>query len=45
VHDDQHAIIEQAIAKAKKAGCGKSSVNENSNGNALAAICKAYANA
>ena len=45
VHDDQHAIIEQAIAKAKKAGYGESSVNENSNGNALAAICKAYANA
>lgn len=44
VHDDQHAIIEQAIAKAKKAGYGESSVNENSNGNALAAICKAYAN-
>jgi len=44
VHDEQHAIIEQAISKAKRAGHGKSSVNENSNGNALAEICKAYAN-
>lgn len=42
VHDDQHAVIEEAIAKAKKAGGGASEVNENSNGNALAFICKAY---
>lgn len=42
VHDDQHAVIEEAIAKAKKAGGDASEVNENSNGNALAFICKAY---
>lgn len=42
VHDDQHAVIEEAMAKAKKAGGDASEVNENSNGNALAFICKAY---
>ncbi len=42
VHDDQHAVIEEAIAKAKKAGGDASEVNENSNGNALAFICQAY---
>ena len=42
VHDEQHLVIEEALSRAKKAGHGKSSVNENSNGNALAEICKAY---
>ena len=42
VHDDQHAVIEEAMAKAKNAGGDASEVNENSNGNALAFICKAY---
>ena len=44
VHDEQHELIEEAIAKAKKSGGGDSSVNENSNGNAIAFICKAYIN-
>ena len=42
VHDEQHGVIEEAIAKAKKSGGDSSEVNENSNGNALAFICKAY---
>jgi hypothetical protein len=42
VHDEQHGVIEEAIAKAKKSGGESSEVNENSNGNALAFICKAY---
>lgn len=42
VHDEQHNVIEEAIAKAKKSGGESSEVNENSNGNALAFICQAY---
>jgi len=42
IHDTQHETIEEAIAKAKKDGGDASDVNENSNGNALAFICKAY---
>lgn len=42
VHDEQHGVIEEAIAKAKKSGGESSEVNENSNGNALAFICQAY---
>ncbi len=42
IHDTQHETIEAAIAKAKQAGGDSSDVNENSNGNALAFICKAY---
>lgn len=42
VHDEQHETIEAAIAKAKKDGGGTSEVNENTNGNALSFICKAY---
>lgn len=42
VHDDQHAMIEEAMTKAKQAGGDLSEVNENTNGNALAFICKAY---
>jgi len=34
--------VELAIAKAKQEGHGKSAVNENSNGNALAWIAEAY---
>lgn len=42
IHDTQHETIEEAISKAKKDGGDASDVNENSNGNALAFICKAY---
>lgn len=42
VHDEQHETIEAAMAKAKKDGGDTSEVNENTNGNALAFICKAY---
>jgi hypothetical protein len=42
IHDTQHETIEAAIAKAKQAGGDSSDVNENSNGNALAFICKSY---
>jgi ParB-like chromosome segregation protein Spo0J len=42
VHDEQHQAIEAAISKAKKDGGDASEVNENTNGNALAFICKAY---
>jgi ParB-like chromosome segregation protein Spo0J len=44
VHDEQHALVEQAMRKAKDDGGSDSSLNENSNGNALAHICKAYLN-
>jgi ParB-like chromosome segregation protein Spo0J len=43
VHDDQHEVIERALSRAKREGLGASDLNENSNGNALAAICSAYA--
>ena len=42
VHDSQFEAIEAALNKAKEAGGGKSDVNENSNGNALATICEAF---
>ena len=42
LHDEQVEEIKAAIAKAKSAGYDKSSVNENSNGNALAWICGAF---
>jgi hypothetical protein len=42
VHDSQHQLVESAIAKAKQGGGDSSDLNENSNGNALAFICKAY---
>jgi hypothetical protein len=42
IHDTQHETIEAAIAKAKQAGGDSSDVNENSNCNALAFICKAH---
>lgn len=44
VHDEQHAVIEEAMAKAKADGGDASEVNENSNGNALAFICEAFLN-
>lgn len=42
LHDTQYEAVEAAIKKAKGDGGGKSDVNENSNGNALAAICEAF---
>ena len=42
VHDTQFHAIEAAIKKAKAGGGGESSINENSNGNALAMICEAF---
>lgn len=42
VHDDQHGVIEAAIAKAKSAGGAVSDVNANSNGNALTFLCRVY---
>jgi hypothetical protein len=42
VHDSQYEIIDAALKRAKSIGCGESSVNENSNGNALFSICEAF---
>ena len=42
VHDSQHEMVEAAMSKAKESGGDKSTVNENTNGNALAFICKAF---
>lgn len=42
VHDSQHEMVEAAMSKAKELGGDKSTVNENTNGNALAFICKAF---
>jgi ParB family chromosome partitioning protein len=42
LHDEQWEEVESALAKAKKDGGGQSAVNENSNGNALAWICRAF---
>jgi hypothetical protein len=42
VHDEQHKTVEAAISKAKQDGGDSSEVNDNTNGNALAFICKAY---
>ena len=42
VHDSQYETIEAALTKSKGRGHGVSDCNENSNGNALAAICEAF---
>lgn len=42
LHDEQWEKVEAAITKAKAEGGGQSAVNENSNGNALAWICRAF---
>lgn len=42
LHDEQSKEVDEAIEKAKKMGHGESSVNENSNGNALAFICEFF---
>jgi hypothetical protein len=42
VHESQVTAIKEAMTKAKKAKLGVSDVNKNSNGNALAGICRSY---
>lgn len=42
LHDEQWEEVEAALAKAKGMGGGDSTVNENSNGNALAWICQRF---
>jgi hypothetical protein len=42
LHDEQAEEVDAAVAKAKSMGHGESSVNENSNGNALAFICQSF---
>ena len=42
VHDEQAEDVLAAMDKAKSMGHGKSAVNENSNGNALAFICQSF---
>jgi len=39
---EQNATVQAALSRAKAAGLGTSDANENTNGNALAAICEAY---
>jgi hypothetical protein len=41
LHDSQFEIVEQAIKKAKAEGCD-TSINDNSNGNALTKIAEAF---
>lgn len=41
LHDEQAEDVEAAIRAAKKEGC-ETSINENSNGNALAFICQRF---
>ncbi len=42
LHDDQAAIIEDAIARAKSDPRTDSGLNENSNGNAISFICEQW---
>ena len=42
LHRDQAISVRDAVDKAKDAGHAYSALNENSNGNALAAVCEAY---
>jgi ParB-like chromosome segregation protein Spo0J len=42
LHDEQSEEVDAAVSKAKEMGHGESSVNENSNGNALAFICQSF---
>ena len=42
VHDEQAEDVAAAMGKAKQMGHGESSVNENSNGNALAFVCQSF---
>jgi hypothetical protein len=42
LHDEQVEEIDSAISTAKEMGHGQSSLNENTNGNALAFICQFF---
>jgi hypothetical protein len=42
LHDSQFEVVERALAQAKRDGDFTASPNENSNGNALAAVCEAF---
>lgn len=42
LHDEQVVTVEQAVALAKEQGPFTDGLNQNSNGNALARVCKAY---
>jgi ParB-like chromosome segregation protein Spo0J len=42
LHDDQHQVVEQALAKAKQDKSIDCSKNENGNGNAIAHICARF---
>ena len=42
LHDEQFEEVEAAMRAAKEQGGGESAANENSNGNALAWICRAF---
>ena len=44
LHESQFEQVERALAKAKRTCDFAASVNENSNGNALATVCEAYVN-
>lgn len=44
LHDSQAETVKEAIEKAQVNGGGKSSVNQNSNSNALAQICELFLN-
>ena len=44
LHDEQAKAVIDALAKAKSDGHGKSKLSDNSNGNALAYICRQYLN-
>lgn len=42
LHDEQAEEVDRAISKAKELGLDSHPINENGNGNALAAICQEY---
>lgn len=42
LHDEQAELVKQAMAAAKSAGPFSTSLNENSNGNAIARVCEHY---
>lgn len=42
LHDEQAAVVKDALERAKAAGPFDEGLNANSNGNALARVCEAY---
>ena len=42
LHDDQAVIVQEALTKAKAMGAFDESINENSNGNALARVAELF---